>query len=502
MISLGRFAEADAILEKGLAAFPRRLRLLELYAFSAHNSGRYPEAIERWENARRAHPDYAMAWCGLAANLRELGRQEQAKPIILDALQRFPNDLIALSEGGRVLDRCEAFAEALECWKRLVARPDVHIEWRCAYIRDLVRLERFKEAKEELESAINRLPGDLDLPVLKSLLAKVWLEQVRHLILQGHVDEAEAEFKLAKRSEPEARDLLYTEGLIAMSRHDWESALEIWSAYNAKYPDDDRIEDLFSRTLLIVRLARAAEEPNVIGPAIPAEVHIFQDEEVRELMFNFESIGCDCEFGLTQRSYGAEPLGLLRWNNTPTKALMSALAAGFEGMGDPEFTELCTGPSNEHFILDTRWSLAMHTFLRTNEISATVLYPKMCRRVAFLREKFLEDLRSARKILVHRSNDITLVELDALHESLKSYGPLKLLNVRLSKADSEHPLRGAPGSVMTVKPNLFVGFIGRSGLGADGLWNIAYDDWISVCRGVLDLSHTDKAKEVQAVSFA
>ena len=47
------------------------------------------------------------------------------------------------------------------------------------------------------------------------------------------------------------------------------------------------------------------------------------------MLLRFESIGSDCEFGAVQRRYGAEPLGLLRWNDVDILSLEQALAACF-----------------------------------------------------------------------------------------------------------------------------------------------------------------------------
>ena len=99
---------------------------------------------------------------------------------------------------------------------------------------------------------------------------------------------------------------------------------------------------------------------------------------------------------------GAEPLGLLRWNDVTFETLSAALEARFARMGEPETTELVAGSIGELYVRDRRWDLGMHTFLFTREVSQDTLFPKMCRRVAYLRDKFVADLEAAEKVLVYK----------------------------------------------------------------------------------------------------
>lgn len=419
-----------------MAARPDHPELLVAYAFSAHNSGRFSEAMERWEHVREVRPEIGMAWCGVASNARECDDIGHAKAIIMEALHRFPDDFVVISEAARVLDRVEEHAEAAELWRRMVDHPPVDIEWRRAYARDLVRLKRLDEAKTELDVALSLHPEDPDLAVTRARLA--------------------------------------------MARQDWEGALAAWSAYHARYPHDQEVSNLLDRTVFVTRLARATEESRQPHPALPPASNILDDENVRALLLGFESIGGDCELGLVQRCYGAEPLGLLRWNTVNQKSLMDALAVRFEGMGAPENTELITAANGEHYVLDKRWHLGMHTFLFESEVSGSALFPKMCRSVVYLREKFLADLQATDKVIVYKSDDITLDDLLALHDALKKLGPVRLLNIK--QARKKGPRRGKRGEIATIRPDLYVGFIDRMGNDSDGNWDIAFDDWIKICH--------------------
>ena len=121
----------------------------------------------------------------------------------------------------------------------------------------------------------------------------------------------------------------------------------------------------------------------------------------------------------------------------------------------------------------------MHTFLFAREVSPEALFPKLCRRVVYLRDKFLADIKAAEKTLVYKSYDLRLDELLHLHDSLKAFGPVRLLHVRLAPSDDEAPWpSGRAGEVVEIHAGLHVGYVGRMG----DLDDIPFDEWIGICR--------------------
>ena len=218
---------------------------------------------------------------------------------------------------------------------------------------------------------------------------------------------------------------------------------------------------------------------------MPVKIARVQDEAACKLLLGFESIGDDCEFGMVQRRYGAEPLGLLRWNYVPLADLMAALGAGFCGVGEPQHTELWFAENgSETFIRDKRWGLPLHTFMSKAQVDEAAFYPKACRRAAFLRDKLLADLAAGEKIMVFKTADILPEAMRALHVALQAFGNIRLLCIKPANVSSPHPaLCGKPGEVFEISDGLYVGFIGRVG-NANGSWDIAFDDWLAICRGV------------------
>lgn len=440
LIELCRFEEADAVLQTALTAWPDDGDLLMQHAFSAHDSGRYQDAALRWERARQSHPDFVMPWCGIAANLREDNKLDKAVATITEALRRFPDDYGVIGEAARIFDRTGNRREAVGFWRRLLDYPPVHPDWLQGYANSLLLLGRFDEAEATLDHALGLHPDD--------------------------------------------RSLFATRGMLAMAREDWDGALAFWRAYRAAYPDDRTGWEMLGQTISAKQLARSEAGHPPPDDVLPADIATVEDSTARDLLLGFESIGADCEFGLVQRRYGAEPLGLLRWNMVSLRSLMDALAAGFEDMGGPETTALTISSSGEYYVTDLRWHLGMHTFLFETQVDGDILFPKMCRRVVYLKDKLVADLKAAEKIFVFKTNNIELDDLRSLHRLMRTFGPVRLLHVRQAGMPlSAGVPQGMPGDVLLIEPDLYVGFLGRMG-NAQPQWNIAFEDWVSICKNV------------------
>jgi hypothetical protein len=201
-----------------------------------------------------------------------------------------------------------------------------------------------------------------------------------------------------------------------------------------------------------------------------------------ELFIQFESLGQSCEFGLVQRHFKIEPLGLIRFSGIYPQRLLEALQARFEGVGDPEHTTL-TVQEREYWTGDKRFGLNSHTFVNPNSISMEAFFPKQCKRLRFLRDKLIRDLTDANKIFVFLGyTDPNAGMARELHAAIRSYGAGQLLFVR-ANIDGV-----SAGHVEKVEEGLMFGYLDRYGhVGSDG-WNIAYDCWLTVCRKAHDLA--------------
>ncbi len=429
----GRFDEADAMIQRGLTVYPGDRTLLYEHAFCAHEAGRYVIAISRWEAALAAAPDLAMCHAGIAANLRETGAIERAAAVIQPALRRFPGDLTVVTEAARVADMRQRFDESLPLWRRAAEAPNPAPEWLQGEAQALLRLGRFDEAQDVLGRA-------------------------RPLF-------------------PDAPGLMAVEGLLASERGDWRTAVALWSDYRRRFPEDGTGAVQLDRALAGQRRA-----------APPTTFTMTDDAEVRRVMLGFESLGDGCEFGHVQRRYGAEPQGLLRWNDVTVDSLIAALGARFAGLGEPANTHLSVGPDREILIEDRRWGLARHTFRFEGDEAPEPLLAGACRDIATLRDQLLADLAAAEKTVVFRSSGLDADRLEALHRALRAYGPVRLLNVQPAAPTAPTSFQGAAGEVVEVEEGRFVGFLERLGVQRGGGWDVAYEDWASICAKTAKLA--------------
>jgi hypothetical protein len=201
----------------------------------------------------------------------------------------------------------------------------------------------------------------------------------------------------------------------------------------------------------------------------------------------FESLGENCEFGLVQRHFGVEPLGLLKWVSLAPESLCLALEERFEGLEDPEDLELKIIGSEYH-TYGTRYQMQMHTFIVESEYkgSSTQLRAQLFRRLRYLKAKLLDDLRSAEKILVWQSgvgSHLSEETVLRMHRAILDYGDNILLVVR--RHDDENT---APG-IENKKPGLLVATLHQVDKlpTRDGNVGVSspFDGWLALCRKAL-----------------
>jgi hypothetical protein len=216
---------------------------------------------------------------------------------------------------------------------------------------------------------------------------------------------------------------------------------------------------------------------------------------IDELMLAFESLGDNCEFGLVQRHGRVEPLGLLRFAGIflPTEIrlekLVAALECRFEGLGAPETIrlELAGKPGRQEYMVhESAYDLRYHSGVGESDGGPEELRERETKRLAFLRRKLLDDLRSGSKIWVWKSPSTSRVEqIQPLLRVLRASGRNILLWV--VEADQDHPA----GTAERLDKDLIKGYVERFAP-YDNATDIRPVPWFEVCQATYNLCHPNQ----------
>ncbi len=175
------------------------------------------------------------------------------------------------------------------------------------------------------------------------------------------------------------------------------------------------------------------------------------------LALRFESIGQACHFGLIQREMGAEPISLLRFVDTTTSHLVDGLVAGFASVDRPGRLVLSHTVSKRPTY---RWhqqeyNLHFDTRIQVDEAEPETVIAGQLRRLSFLRDKFMDDVRANEKIYVlTRSDCLTEPEALAVFCALNAHAPATLLWTVFGDVS-------AAGRVDEVAPGFLCGHLGE-----------------------------------------
>jgi len=124
-------------------------------------------------------------------------------------------------------------------------------------------------------------------------------------------------------------------------------------------------------------------------------------QAARAVVARSVSLGRNCEFGLVQRRYGHEPIGLLRWADSPLEAVIRGFATRFAHIGE-SLTLRPSSQGDEWLALDDATGITFHSEISADRPEEDVRRQEE-RRLPRLAEKLLEDVADRRKLLVYSS---------------------------------------------------------------------------------------------------
>jgi hypothetical protein len=252
---------------------------------------------------------------------------------------------------------------------------------------------------------------------------------------------------------------------------DWEEALKRWNRAHDLNPTIDATGN--ERGIARMHLQ---EDIVLTGSRGPVQIERVEDPAAQALVGQFESLGENCEFGLLQRRFQAEPLGLLRWTYTGPRTLITLLETKFRGFANLSNLALSRASWGEYFIKETAAHVTFHTYLTDCGSDESAFLRKQCVRLEWLRGKLLDDLQAGEKTFVYKVHHSGPPDvMQRIYDLLRGYGRNRLLCVRASEGQR-------PGTIETAPDGLMTGYLSRVQPPETGGWNIAYDEWLSICH--------------------
>ena len=194
----------------------------------------------------------------------------------------------------------------------------------------------------------------------------------------------------------------------------------------------------------------------------------------------FEPIGHNCEFSRVQHQLGAYPVGLLRFANVVTHALVEGLVHRFHGIGRAQTLRVFVDdpPDGDYKVQDEVHYVWYGTGKAARSTTPDAIRQEQCRRLQYLQRKFEEDLAEGGKIYVlTRAEPLSHPEALAAFCALGLHGP----NVLLWTTHGD-PAR--TGQVDHLLPGFLLGHLGLT----DDVVYATTDAWLSVMANALTLS--------------
>jgi hypothetical protein len=213
----------------------------------------------------------------------------------------------------------------------------------------------------------------------------------------------------------------------------------------------------------------------------------------RDLMYCFESLGDNCEFGLVQRRCGAEPLGLFRFATIQADSVARALDGGLQDILDPETTEI--RPSGGRYVAHNRHYDATfgHSGFNETDLPPERALQPILQGLRFLARKLREIVDTGEKIMVYRSrHGDDMAEAYRLGQALRRVGPNLLLWV--AGTETARP----SGAVEWIADGVLRGYIED-----DSNWDTPrLDTWMSLCEQAHSLWRPGAAQQLDRRSLA
>ncbi len=257
-----KIIEAKNIITNGLELWPNFKPLLVKQARLAQKQKKYSEAIIQWKEVQEKHPDTKAAYLQAGFCLIQLGKFEQAKALLKEAAEKWPNSPEFLIKVANVAKKQQQWSEELKQWqlihKHFPERADAYIQrgnvllklGKVGKARSVFReaekkwpdspqplqglaaveeyLQQWSKALECWERVIKKFPENLDARIQKGNI----------LIELTEFDGAEDVFKAAANLWPDSPQPLQGLVRVATRFQQWPKALKLCNEIIKRFPQD------------------------------------------------------------------------------------------------------------------------------------------------------------------------------------------------------------------------------------------------------------------------
>jgi tetratricopeptide (TPR) repeat protein len=506
LAGLGRYDDAQTVLQPAVRLFGDNRAVVEQQARLAHRARDWDTALAGWKAIRDKFPDDPSGWFNGVSTLRVANRIKDAEALVAEGIDRFAESYELRFEWALLPQIIQNYSEHTRRFAEVSKLFPTQRSARVHHTDALARQRLWDESEAILQQAEAELGPGPDLAYAGARNAEIvrkfdvalarWtrlrdadptsiethLGAIRCLREKGKFAKCKKAINAAAALFPDMAEVSIQRALLANRLREWTVALPIWADLKARYPFRGDVASGVTDALWQARQdqaisgegAPAFEIPEILLQAAPSADE--EAERLRRIFMRYESIGNSCEFGMAQRRFHADPIGLLRWAGIePEKAIM-AVRNGFASMTDPAVTTI-RDLNGEYIVENSEYGIFSHTFTPSNSEPLDRFTRSQRARLKFLTQKLVDDFAFAEKIFVYAHKNVTLDQARALHAAIREYGGRAcLLCVRL--ADADH----VPGQVDLLDDGLYVGYTDRF-----STVDINVDNWREICTRVSDL---------------
>jgi tetratricopeptide (TPR) repeat protein len=266
---LGRFDDAERVVWGALARRPDDVDLYVELGWLARWNDKDKRSLEAFERALEVDPRYLPAVRGKSQALTALGRPDEARQALMQALARRPDDPELYVWLGELAEDQQRHEEALGAFDRALSRPYDRAAAR-GKAQALNGLGRSDDAQRVIEEVFGRRPDDPDLYIELGWLAE---DQERY-------GQALAAFDKALELAPLARHLFWAKARVLRLLRRYARAERVLAEGLARWPTDSSLH--FEQGMVAYQQFRYPDAIQAFDKALQRRAH---DKTARRLRF-------------------------------------------------------------------------------------------------------------------------------------------------------------------------------------------------------------------------